>query len=118
MLCTALLVFSLISQTYHIPSYIIIIKNFTQFTAVCKTFPATTCANVTHIFSKQIRPLEHILHYNMFHLSHGFNCLANLCLNLSHKSNFCSLVFVLSLFGATSVIGHCVKLAPLLLLCC
>jgi len=69
-----------------------------------------------YTFSKQIRPLEQILHQNMFHLSHSFNRLANLCLNLSHKSNFCSLVFVSSLFGATAVIGHCVKLAPLILL--
>ena len=52
----------------------------------------------------------------MFHLSQGFNYLANLCLNLSHKSNFCSLMFVLLLFRAISVIGHCVKLALLLLL--
>jgi hypothetical protein len=49
-------------------------------------------------------------------LSQGFHYLANLCLTLSHKSNFCLLVFVLSLFGAISVIGHCVKLALLLLL--
>ena len=49
--------------------HIIITKNLTQFTAVCKNFPAATCAtganlvcSVTHIFSKQMRPLEQIVH--------------------------------------------------------